>query len=179
MQILNKLRELPRRKKGVVVLVLLLILFVAYWLLASRGLVPPLPLPGAVATAGLASPQDAAVYLAARQFVEALVDDERERVLAMLTAGHRAKWTDASFLYDSTALQPGRSVALGDFRHSVVRYVQPPELGGETLALVTARYTVLFKNGDVVEGEVQVEENMGLQLVGDLWLIAADERKIN
>jgi hypothetical protein len=175
---LSKLRELPRWKKRLAVLLLVLALFRGYQHLAGRGVVPPVPVPGVLPVAALASPQDAPVYLAARQFVEALVADDREKVTAMLTEGHRANWTDASFLYDRTGLEAGRTMELGRFRHSVVRYVQAPDLGGETVALVTARYTVLFKYGDTVEGETQVQEEMVLQRVGDLWLIAADRRTI-
>lgn len=178
MLIVARLRELPRWKKGLAVLLLVLALFRGYQHLAGRGVVLAVPVPGVLPAAALASPQDAPVYLAARQFVEALVADDREKVLAMLTDGHRANWTDASFLSDRTRLEAGRTLELGRFRHSVVRYVQAPDLGGETVALVTARYTVLFKNGETVEGEMRVEENMAFQLAGGRWLVAADRRKI-
>jgi hypothetical protein len=178
MLILYKLRELPRWKKGAAAIVLLLALYSAYQLPAACVVTPPLPLPGTATTVALNSPRDAAVYQTARQFIKALVADDREKVQAMLTEGHRANWTDVSFLYDRTLLAPGRNIVLGSYRHSVVRYVQSSTLGGETVALVTVFYTVLFKNGETVEGEMQVEENMVLQLVGEQWLIAADQRKI-
>lgn len=178
MPLLKKIREMPGWKKRLAALLVVLALFRGYQYLAGRGVVPPAPVPGVLSVAALASPQDAAVYQAARQFVEALAADDRETVLAMLTEGHRANWTDASFLYERTVLEPGRSIKLGSYRHSVVRYVQDPEPGGETTALVTARYTLLFKNGDAVEAEMRVEENMALQRAGDRWQVSADRRKI-
>lgn len=178
MQLPEKLRGMPRWKKILAVLVLLLLLVAVYQLLVRRGMPPDaLPLPGEEIV-GLASPQDAAVYLAAREFIEALLRDDREKVLVMLTEGHRANWTDASFLYDGTELREGQHAVLGQFRHSVVRYERLPELGGERVALLTARYTVLFKDGEVVEREFRIEENMVLQYVAETWLVAADERKI-
>lgn len=177
MQLLDKLKKLPKGIKLLLALLLLLVLVSVYFLPERREMLPQ-ALQSADGAIELATTQDEEVYLAAREFIEALVQDERDLLLAMLTESHAANWTAASFLYDGTALREGQRAALGQFRHNVVRYVQPPELGGERVALLTVHYTVLFKDGETVEKEVRIEENMGLQLVDGTWLVAADQRKI-
>lgn len=178
MQLLGRLKTRAKNKNIAILLVLIAVATLAYSMAERSGL-PPVTLPGAGTTAAsLAAHRDKAVYQAAEQFILALISDEREKVLSLLTEEHRLNWTDASFLYDRTALQPGQTVELGSLRHSIVRYIQSPELGGETLALVTFKYTMLFKNGAEVSTEIKVEESMALQFVGENWLIAADQRKI-
>lgn len=178
MQLLGRLRTRAKSKNIAILLVLIAVATLAYFMAERSGL-SPVTLPGVgTTTGGLAAPRDEAVYQAAEQFIRALISDEREKVLSLLTEEHRLNWTDTSFLYDRTALQPGQTVELGSLRHSIVRYIQSPELAGETLALVTFKYTMLFKNGAEVSTEIKVEESMALQLVDENWLIAADQRKI-
>ncbi|MBS3887442.1 MAG: hypothetical protein KGZ56_10350 [Dethiobacter sp.] len=179
MQLLGKLKSRAKNRTVMILLILFAALVLIYFFSERAGLPSIIPLPGVGTTAaGLAAPRDQAVYQAAEQFILALIKDEREVVLSMLTEEHRLNWTDASFLYDRTALQLGQSAELGSFRHSVVNYIQSPELGGQTLALVTVKYTVLFKNETETTAEIQIEESMALQLVNESWLIAADQREI-
>lgn len=179
MQLLGKLKNRAKNKTIVILFASLSAALLLYFMAERAGLPSAITLREAGrTTSGLAAPQDAAVYQAAEQFILALIRDEREEVLSFLTEEHRANWTDASFLYDRTALQPGQVVELASLRHSVVRYIQSAELGGETLALVTFKYTVLFKNEAEITTEVKLEESMALQRVNDSWLIAADQRKI-
>ncbi|MBS4008197.1 MAG: hypothetical protein KGZ45_07230 [Clostridium sp.] len=178
MQLLGRLRTRAKNKNVAILLFLIAVAILAYFMAERSGL-SPVTLPGAGSTTGgLAEPRDEAVYQAAEQFIRALISDDREKVLSLLTEEHSLNWTDASFLYDRTALQLGQTVELGSLRHSIVRYIQSPELGGETLALVTFEYTMLFKNGAEVLTEIKVEESMALQLVDGNWKIAADQRKI-
>jgi len=179
MQLLGVLKTRLKSKTTIILLVLFAAAVLFFFLSQRAGFSPVMPLPGGGTTAaGLAAPRDQAVYQVAEQFILALIKDEREVVLSMLTEEHRLNWTDASFLYDRTALQLGQSAELGSFRHSVVNYIQSPELGGQTLALVTVKYTVLFKNETETTAEIQIEESMALQLVNESWLIAADQREI-
>lgn len=128
-------------------------------------------------TLALASAEDSAVYSAARDFVHALVSGEREQVLAMLTDSHRQNWTENSFLYGDGVREKYDTIEVRDIRCGIVRYVQIPELGNGTTALVTVIYIVEFRNNGTVEAAVKMQENLGLQKAGDQWLIAADERK--
>ena len=179
MQLLGKLKSRAKSKTTIILLILFAAAVLFFFLAERAGFSPVRSLPGVRTTAaGLAAPRDKAVYQAAEEFIRALINDDREEVLSLLTEEHRVNWTDASFLYDRTALQPGQIFELSSFRHSVVRYIQSPELGGETLALVTAKYKVLFKNETEIITEMQIEESMALQLVNDTWRIAADQRKI-
>lgn len=125
----------------------------------------------------LAAPEDSAVYSAAKAFVEALAAGEREQVLAMLTESHRLAWSDSSFLYGDEVREKYDTIRINGLRHGIVRYVQIPELGDVTTALVTVNYTVEFGNGGTVEASVKMQENLGLQQAEGQWLVAANERK--
>lgn len=159
----------------IIVLAVAIAAFLAVGLLRGRG--PDTANTVNKSTLALASAEDSAVYSAAKDFVHALVSGEREKVLAMLTDSHRQNWTENSFLYGDDVREKYDTIEVKDIRHGIVRYVQVPELGNVTTALVTVIYIVEFQNNGTVEATVKMQENLGLQKTGDQWLIAVDERK--
>ena len=171
MQLSERLRKL---RVPLIVLIVVIIAFSARGLYRGRGSGEANPVKSALA---LASPQDSAVYGAAKAFVHALVSGETEQVLVMLTDSHRQNWTESSFLYGDEVRDKYEMIEVKDLRCGIVRYVQIAELGNATTALVTVRYRVEFSNNGVVAASVKMQENLGLQQIGDNWLIVASERQ--
>jgi hypothetical protein len=167
--------KLQRHRKLLIVLAVVIVALLVWVFL--RGREPGEANTVSKSTLALASPEDSFVYRSVEGFVLALVADEREQVLAMLTDDHRMNWMENSYLYGEDMRQKYESIRVGDLRHSIVRYVQVPEAGNATMALVTVRYVVEFVNNGEVETSVMMEEKLGLRQAGELWKIAVDERR--
>lgn len=119
---------------------------------------------------------DGAIYRATEEFVRALVADNREKVLSLLTSDHRASWRDESFLLSEEAKQQFEEFAMENLTHTVVRYINNEETNFQEMAMVFAVYDVVMKNGGQEANRIKMQDNLIFRQEGGQWLIAINER---
>lgn len=123
-------------------------------------------------------PDDAEIYRVVEDYVAALVADEQEIVLSLLTAYHRQEWQTDSFLLRQGVTALFSKIELTDFRHTFVYYSSAvPEIYGDKFALLTVEYKVDFINEQETR-TVRFSEDLVLRLEGENWRIAGSKRDI-
>lgn len=119
---------------------------------------------------------DGAIYGATKEFVRALVADERDQVLSLLTAEHRNGWEEQSFLITDAAKAKFDEFKLENLRHTVVKYMNNEDTGFENTGVVFAVYDVVMKNGGQEQDRVKIQESLVFRRENGKWLISLDER---
>lgn len=118
---------------------------------------------------------DGAVYRATEDFIKALVNDDRQKVLSLLTADHRNSWRDDSYLLKGDA-KSRYELALENLNYTVVSYVNNEQTNMEDNAIIIAVYDVVKKSGGEETGRVKWQESLVFRKENGQWLIALDER---
>jgi len=119
---------------------------------------------------------DGAIYRATEEFVRALVADEREKVLSLLTADHRASWRDESFLLTEEAKQQFDEFAVENMTYTVVRYINNEDTGFREMAMLFVVYDVVMKQDGREVSRVKMQDNLAFRQDNGQWLIAINER---
>lgn len=119
---------------------------------------------------------DGAIYRVTEEFIRALVADDREKVLSLLTADHRASWRDESFLLTAEAKQQFEEFAVENLTHTVVRYINNEETNFQEMAMLFAVYDVVMKSGGQEQNRIKMQDNLALRRENGQWLIAVNER---
>ena len=167
------------RKKLIVLLVLLATAL--FFLFDSRTVPdtaePPAPAAPEAEIALQPPANDAAIYLVLETYLAALVADEQEAVLALLTESHRQEFTAASFLLQPGAIENHSEIALAELNHSFPTYTsQYTGLEGVPVAVLSAEYTVNFYQNGSLTAAPRFREELLFRREGENWLIAVSRR---
>ncbi|MBS4022161.1 MAG: hypothetical protein KGZ79_07030 [Dethiobacter sp.] len=119
---------------------------------------------------------DGAIYSAAGEFVQALVSDDRDKVLFMLTVDHRNSWQEDSFLFRQDAKAGYEEFVLENLNYSVVAYLNNEQTGFTELAVIDAVYDVVMKNGGEEAVRVSLQDTLAFRRESGQWLISVNER---
>lgn len=119
---------------------------------------------------------DGAIYSSTKEFVQALVADDREKVLSLLTAEHRSSWKEESFLIKNDEKQQFEDVVLDNLNYTVIKYVNNEDTNFENTGMIFAVYDVVMKNNGEEAGRVKLQESLMFRRENGKWLIALDER---
>ena len=119
---------------------------------------------------------DGAIYGVTKDFINALVKDEREKVLSLMTAEHRGEWNDDSFLIPVDAKAKFDEIKLENMQYTVVKYLNNEETNFENTGIIFAVYDVVMaKNGQEAE-RVKIQESLAFRKENGTWLVSMDER---
>jgi triphosphoribosyl-dephospho-CoA synthetase len=119
---------------------------------------------------------DGAIYSTTKKFINALVADDRETLLTMLTSEHRSAWRDESFLVTDAAKAQFDEIALENLNYTIVKYVNNEETNFENTGMIFAVYDVVMKNDGLEEGRLKLQESLIFRKENNQWLISLDER---
>jgi triphosphoribosyl-dephospho-CoA synthetase len=119
---------------------------------------------------------DGAIYGTTKKFINALVADDRETLLTMLTSEHRSAWQDESFLVTDSAKAQFDEIALENLNYTVVKYVNNEETNNKNTGMIFAVYDVVMKNDGMEEGRLKLQESLIFRKENNQWLISLDER---
>ncbi len=120
--------------------------------------------------------KDGQIYRNVEAFVNALVRDDREAVLSMLTRDHRNSWRDDSFLLNGQARERYEQFAVDNLNYTVVKYVNNEDTNFVETAFIIAVYDVVMKNGGQESGRVKIQESMAFRQEDGLWKMSVNER---
>lgn len=123
-----------------------------------------------------ANEDDGAIYSTTKDFVRALVADERDKVMSLLTSEHRNGWNEKSFLITGDAKTQYDEFAVDKLQHTEVKYVNNEETNFENTGMVFAVYDVVMKKNGQEEGRVKIQESLVFRQENGKWLISLDER---
>jgi hypothetical protein len=119
---------------------------------------------------------DGQIYRGVEAFIRALVKDDRETVLSLLTKGHASTWRDDSFLFNEQARERYDEFAVDNLNYTVVTYINNEDTNFVPTAFIVAVYDVVMKNGGVEASRVKLQESMAFHEDEGQWKIALDER---
>jgi predicted small lipoprotein YifL len=118
---------------------------------------------------------DGAIYGATKSFIMALAENDREKILSLLTAEHRSEWSEDSYLLSADAMGQYEKIALENLQYTVVKYLNNEETNFENTGIVFAVYDVVMEK-DGLEERVKIQENLAFRKENGAWLISLDER---
>jgi len=119
---------------------------------------------------------DGAIYQATEDFILALVADDRQKVLSLLTADHRNTWVDNSFLFRADAKDHFDEAVVENLNYTVVTYVNNESTNHENTGMIIAVYDVVMKKEGAEIGRTKIQENLAFRKENSRWLISMDER---
>lgn len=119
---------------------------------------------------------DGAIYRGTEEFVRAMVADDRQKVLSLLTADHRNSWRDESFLLSPDAKAQFEEITMENLNYTVVKYINNEETQFVDNGFIFAVYDVVMKKGGKEVSRAKMQENLVFRQENGQWLIAADER---
>jgi hypothetical protein len=118
---------------------------------------------------------DGAIYEITKNFIAALVNDDKDQVLSLLTTEHRSVWTETSFLLSAAAKGQYDDIELGNLQYTVVKYLNNEETNFENTGIIFAVYDVTMKAGGQDES-MKIQESLAFRKENGQWLISMDER---
>lgn len=119
---------------------------------------------------------DGAIYQTTKEFVNALVTDDRQQVLSMLTSEHRNTWKEESYLVTGDAKEKYDEFVVEKLQHTVVKYLNNEETNFENTGMVFAVYDVIMKKDGQEQGRVKIQESLVFRQENGKWLISLDDR---
>lgn len=120
--------------------------------------------------------RDGQIYQTVETFINALVKDDRNTVLGLLTSDHRNSWREDSFLLNSEAKEQFEEFAADNLNYTVVRYVNNEDTNFIETAFIIAAYDVVMKNGGVEASRVKIQESLAFRQENGQWRISVNER---
>ena len=125
-----------------------------------------------------ANEDDGQIYRNVEAFINALVKDDRNTVLAMLTKDHRNSWSENSFLLNAETKNQFEEFGLENLNYTVVKYVNNEDTNFVETAFIVAAYDVVMKNDGAEAGRVKLQETLAFHKEDGQWGITVNERGI-
>ncbi|MBS4030824.1 MAG: hypothetical protein KGZ63_05305 [Clostridiales bacterium] len=119
---------------------------------------------------------DGQIYRNVETFVSALVKDDRNTVLEMLTKDHRNSWSDNSFLFNAEAKNRFDEFAAENLNYTIVKYVNNEDTNFVETAFIIAAYDVVMKKGGTEASRAKIQESMAFRKEDGQWKISVNER---
>jgi hypothetical protein len=119
---------------------------------------------------------DGAVYQTTENFIKAMVRDDRQQVLSLLTADHRNSWTDDAFLIKPETKDLFEEFSVENLRYSVIQYINNEDTGNVNTAMIIVVYDVVMKNGGEEKARAKLQESLAFRKENNQWLITMNER---
>jgi hypothetical protein len=119
---------------------------------------------------------DGVIYHTTKEFVQALVTDDRQKILSMLTSEHRNTWEDESYLITEEAKSQYDEFTVENLQHTVVKYINNEDTNFENTGMVFAVYDVIMKKDGQEQGRVKIQESLVFRQENEKWLITLNDR---
>lgn len=121
---------------------------------------------------------DGAIYRTTEEYVKALVEDDRNTVLSLLTVDHRNSWRNDSFLINADAKEIFDEITLANLNYTVVSYINNEETSFEDVGVIYAVYDVVLKKDGQEAGRQTFQDNLVFRKEDGQWRISVNERII-
>lgn len=119
---------------------------------------------------------DGQIYRNVEAFISALVKDDRNTVLEMLTTDHRNSWSDQSFLLNPEAKNTFEAFDVDNLNYTVVKYVNNEDTNFIETAFIVAAYDVVMKKGGAEADRIKVQESLAFHRENGQWKVSVNDR---